>query len=31
MKAGKVIIDTDYVVKRLEDVTKDEDLSMFIL
>jgi len=31
MKSGKVVIDADYVVKRLEDVTKDEDLSKFIL
>ena len=31
LDAGKVVIDTAYVVKRLEDVTKDEDLSMFIL
>ncbi|MCL2623529.1 MAG: ATP-dependent protease ATPase subunit HslU [Planctomycetaceae bacterium] len=31
MKAGQVVIDTEYVVKRLEDVTQDEDLSRFIL
>ena len=31
MKAGKVVIDADYVVKRLETVTQDEDLSRFIL
>ena len=29
--AGKVIIDADYVVKRLDAVTQDEDLSKFIL
>jgi len=31
MKAGKVVIDADYVVKRLDAVTQDEDLSKFIL
>jgi ATP-dependent HslUV protease ATP-binding subunit HslU len=31
MKSGKVVIDADYVVKRLDAVTQDEDLSKFIL
>ncbi len=30
-KNGKVVIDAAYVVKRLETVTQDEDLSKFIL
>ena len=31
MKGGKVIIDRDYVSKRLSDILKDEDLSRYIL
>jgi ATP-dependent HslUV protease ATP-binding subunit HslU len=31
MSRGRVEINADYVRKRLEDVTKDEDLSKFIL
>lgn len=31
MKAGRVVVDADYVRQHIEDVSKDEDLSKFIL
>jgi ATP-dependent protease HslVU (ClpYQ) ATPase subunit len=31
MQGKKVIIDAEYVKKRIEKVSKDEDLSKFIL
>jgi ATP-dependent HslUV protease ATP-binding subunit HslU len=31
MKAGRVEIDAEYVRRRLDDVSRDEDLSKFIL
>jgi ATP-dependent HslUV protease ATP-binding subunit HslU len=30
-KSDKVVIDAEYVKRRLEDVTEDEELSKFIL
>jgi ATP-dependent HslUV protease ATP-binding subunit HslU len=31
MKMGRVIINASYVQERLEEISKDEDLSKFIL